>query len=889
MPDDFEGYRDTVLDAARRANNVPPPDLFTRYNLDPRQVRDEPEFNRRVELVVKYWQKLKLQRKYQPLATALLSADGELKRKKQRTYENFEQQRGNARGAAQDKLDVRVAAIAESTPCITLAALRRLVGSLDGSFGEDEVRAALKQRQVSIVEPKWELVGAPSAGGARSLRAPLTTLGLRLSPEVLFGDQVRVIRFTLRKGFRLTDGRTVTLDALSALREDHSRSKHDDRKTAIDNVLSILIKVAEQGDLDQLVLWEVQEHLRPDVDAGLPVRVIARAAQDIGLDADESLALAATLIGTREVVRDDSVLAKVAEALRSGDLREAAVLLADVADGEGEDVRTQLAQAQRQVDDLVHRAEAAMAAGDGEEAASLLTAAAQFARDDETLQPRVNAIAPPPPTEPTVSRQSGKVALRWTPSPARTPGIRYVVVRSTDEAAVSVGGGERVGETESNEMVDAEPTAAEPTYYTVFAARGHGAWSSGAAVGPVDLLPEVADVVLSAATGSVSGQWRAHPAAVEVVVTRTDRAASGAPPYVVPLPESGTPSFVDRDVVDGHTYDYLFQAVYVTRSRQRRTSDPVVVPVTPTEPPGSITELTHEVVPGPSPTGLRLVWRAPARGTVEVRIAADPPTWPVDTLVDRAAARSHGNPVSGEPVAGADGTTSMTVPVPQGRMVLTAFVVSGNQARVGASLTLSLVEPVTDLRTERFGGQLRLRWAWPDGANLARITWYPSGTDSRITGRQVDITRQAYMDGGGSRVDVGSGALTVSVVTVVRDRGEEQMSPASTGSVPGEPVRVTYGVRQGGRFTRRQDLVLSANRSCRLPGLLVVHRTDGIMPLRLGSGAIVARIEPRDLTPGIPVSVPLTDRIQPLSGLACFVAPDSPPADEVTLVSAPVG
>ena len=86
---------------------------------------------------------------------------------------------------------------------------------------------------------------------------------------------------------------------------------------------------------------------------------------------------------------------------------------------------------------------------------------------------------------------------------ARTPGVGYAVVRSVGEASVALGGGALVGETESNAMVDAEPAAAEPTYYTVFATRGNGVWSVGTAVGPIELLPEVTDVVVRGAAGSV--------------------------------------------------------------------------------------------------------------------------------------------------------------------------------------------------------------------------------------------------------------------------------------------------------------------------------------------------------------------------------------------------
>lgn len=885
MADEFDGYRDTVLDPARRAGNVLPRDLFTRYRLDPNQVRDEAEFTRRVERVVKYWRKIKMQRKYLTLATALLSADTELRRKARLNYEFFQQQREEARSAARSRLDARVAAIAESTPCLTPAGLRRLVVTLEGAYDEHEIRAALSAHKVTIVDPPWDIVGSAPIGTARSLRAPLTALSLRLSPEVLFGADAVRAGFTLRAGFRLEDGRTVTRDRLIQFREEHSRSKHDERKTAIDNVLAILVTAVASGDtLPRLLQWEVQEQLRPDVEAGLPVRAIAHAAEELGLVPAEAMELAATLSGAGGTTPESGgIQDAVIEALRAGELSEAAALLAQLPTTQAVAEREQLNAMRHEVAELVTSAEQA----DGEDAARLLAAAAAIARDDDTLRARLAAIAPPPPTAVQARQHAGRVAVRWTPSAARTSGVRYRVVRTSDEPAVSAGGGGTVGETEANEILDAVPTAARPTYYTVFASRGDTVWSAGASDGPIELLPAVGDIELCAASGSVSGTWRAHDEAAEVLITRTDRAAPEAP-VTIPAPAEGVAAFTDRNVTNGRTYDYTFRAVYLTRSGQRRMSEPVLASATPAEPPGHLRDFGHDVRAGSARAELVVGWALPEHGTVELRISGDAPPWPVDTLIDRASARGFGQSVRTEAAEGAPGRQAVSMPAPQGRVVLTAFVTAGAQARVGASVTITMADAVTNLKADRFDEQIRLRWSWPAGANLARVTWWPAGTDAGVHGASLDVSQRVYGDSGGVRLDAGTGPVAVSVATVVRDRDGEILSVPVLVDVSEQPTAVTYFLQLAGRLPRRRyNLVLTCDRSCHLPALVVVHRADGIMPLRPDSGIVVARVEARHLTAGLPVSVALPIGIDRSSGLACFVDPQFPSVAEVTLVLAP--
>ena len=64
---DPEKYKAEVLDPARRAGNVPPPDLYVRYGL-PRDISSQKAFEDRINEVVAYWQTLKSKRTFARLA-----------------------------------------------------------------------------------------------------------------------------------------------------------------------------------------------------------------------------------------------------------------------------------------------------------------------------------------------------------------------------------------------------------------------------------------------------------------------------------------------------------------------------------------------------------------------------------------------------------------------------------------------------------------------------------------------------------------------------------------------------------------------------------------------------------------------------------------------------
>jgi hypothetical protein len=937
MAFDAEAYRRDVVDPARKRGGIPA-DPFERYGMDDRGPPPGAElFGEHVKAVVKYWRALKLKKTYAAVADALLAAHAELDRAGEVTPEAFARRRTDVRRAATEALDRKIEALAVATPCIGPAAFERLLAGTAGVLDEHAVRASLRRHNLDVLDHKWDVPVEPPSHQARALRAPLDVLGLRLSVDVLFGADAVRSGFHLRDGFMLAHGRErVTEEKITEVRQARARNVHDERRTAAENILSIIsAALREPGLLDATVTWEVAEALRADVEAGLPARLIADQAAELGLVRTEANQFAATLAETASApAAGRARIRETYDALASGHLRAAQQLVAALPDeADRADVARHVEAALARLAGLVREADRAQAAGDAEQAADLLARACDLARDDEDLAQRLRVIPPPPPVSVHAAPDGHAASVRWEPSPARVGEVRYQVVRSIGRTAATPGAGEVVAaRTGANTVVDTSPPVGETVYYTVFASREEGIWSGGAAGNQLVLLPDVDDFVLVADEASVTGSWRAHPGAADITVTRTAHGRTGGHIQLSSVTPTG---FSDSDVRSGTTYDYTVRVVYRARDGARRTSKGVVAAVRPQAPPSVVGDLVVEHLDDQPPRGGRssssyssasstssshgstsfpwVSWAPPSSGITEVRVASAAPQWSVGARVPVGDVAGYGRVLQGAAARRGDGRLAMPVALQHGRYFLTAVTSAAGDARatVGNTVHVSLVDGVSNLSATRFDDVVKLRWTWPAGATLARVRWWASegtsGTSDAsrasgasgafgaaagafrsagavdaagagdekeaATGGETDVRLRSFTDDGGATITVGPGAVRVCVQTVIKDDGGETVSPPATVDVTGRAVTLRYALRRPRlRWSRRTTLVLTSETSCRLPPLVVVGRADGILPLSPAKGRVVARIAAMDVTAGVKKRVRV-----PIPGgrragaLACFV------------------
>lgn len=134
-------------------------------------------------------------------------------------------------------------------------------------------------------------------------------------------------------------------------------------------------------------------------------------------------------------------------------------------------------------------------------------------------------------------------------------------------------------------------------------------------------------------------------------------------------------------------------------------------------------------------------------------------------------------------------------------------------------------------------------------------------------------------------VEVGAGPVIIEVRAQVNADVRARSAPARV-HLPAEPVRVAYTLRMSSpapwRHTATVELV--AERSTRLPPLVVVAHPDGTPPLGPDDGRAVATLVGGRATAGEPVVTTFEAPSRRLDGLACFVDPSTSGPDEAAAV-----
>jgi len=859
---DRERYLAEVLEPARKAGNVPPPDLYARYGL-PASISDQAAFARQVANVVAFWRELKSRRMYARLADTLIAAHAELEKAGRLTLRSFAELHSDARREQLDRLTRLAQAEAGAVTHVGPGAVARLRSALGGTVSEAEVAAALRKAGIRIVEEFPVLPAAPHPKQA-DLARHLAQLGAWPSAVVVFGDAAGK-GFRVLGGFRLADGRALDDEAIAAARGRVDTMPYaDPAKTPSENVLAILRAAARKpGELDALLLSEVVERLRPLARSGFVQRVIAAQASESGLDEDEAGLIAAAMATADEL---GALRQQVEDELTGGRLRSAQRLVAGLpAD---EPLRERVMVMDAEVAALTQRADQELAQGRREQAAALLAQAASMARDDAELPERLAAVPPPAPREAAARMDGDHVLITWKPSPARAGRVQYRVMRGQDRAPVSPSEGTAVvTRTERTDVIDGEAPPGAQLFYSVFAARGGETWSPPASAPSAMFTPEVTDVSVAAADTSVAASWRPHPGADGILVVRRENDPPQGRDDGLSV-EASLTGFTDSGLRTGTEYYYRIVTCYRPPDGQHRYSAGVVTLAVPEPAPRAVTDL-HVSGPGEGAPVILASWTPPPYGQVRLVRSDQPPPWAAGTRLrptDAAALRE----IPGVPRRGTDGRDVLELRLPPGHHHILALTAGRNASVTGNTAEVRLVEPVRGLSAERMHDEVRLGWIWPDGATDALICW-PGG--------ERHCSRRVYDDEGGAVLTVGGQETTVEVRAIYPQHGGRLTAPATRVQVPARGVAVTYRIRRTSRWRPRQRIIeLATEQATRLPGLVVVRSTGRYVPDDPSEGETVARVGPQDITPGQTAAFPVEVTKGP-AWLACFVDPDTPEAE----------
>ncbi len=487
-------------------------------------------------------------------------------------------------------------------------------------------------------------------------------------------------------------------------------------------------------------------------------------------------------------------------------------------------------------------------ADDPRAARGLYEKALAIAADLDDAREGLLRSPPEPPSGLVVEPEADRIRLRWAPPPADVLGpVRFRVVRKRRGVPVQPNDGAVVAETAEAECEDRGIRPGESAGYAVFAVRGEVISKSGAVAGPIDHLPEVADLRVEARSGEVALTWILPDRASGVRVVRNDRRRpahdrDGEP--VAALPGGA----VDRGLQDDRAYHYAVYATYPGPGGSDRVSPGAAAIAVPHPPVEAIPAPT--LSPG-TDGRVRLSWPPPGRGAVLlIRTPRPIPFGPGDRLPAGSTASWEGEWLD----VTDGGHAEDPAPPPIGVCYYTPILSGSGGITVGHPARYSCVADPSELRAVRAGngGRVHLRWRWsPQGTEsrvVARAGSPPQGADDP-EGIAARVSDEEYSRLGYFAITLPAGVKGpwhLAVFSVAAVGGEEVVSPGLDPSArtvvpgPNPEVTVSYIIRRPNFPGRPWSLTFRTDPAGAPipPTALVAHPRT--VPLSLDDGEILA-------------------------------------------------
>jgi hypothetical protein len=313
----------------------------------------------------------------------------------------------------------------------------------------------------------------------------------------------------------------------------------------------------------------------------------------------------------------------------------------------------------------------------------------------------------------------------------------------------------------------------------------------------------------------------------------------------------------------------------------------------------SVMDLHSRAMPGRADI-VQLSWTPPSSGVVSLRMAGQPPSWPVGTAIASQDVDSYGQPLSAGGMLGPDQRMSRELSLPEDRTFVTAFTIRDADAVSGRTVEITREAPVRGLSWQRFGEEVRLAWTWPDETIAAYVAWQPMAeTDQPMPAaarQQRRCSRRAFEAEGGFAAVMGHTAQRVEVWAVFAGQGKENLTAPAEIEVPAIGILVPYrfrrvlGPRDAVGRRRRRELVVSSEQPCVVPDLIVVECRHPGIPLIPHDGEIVDQIPGGPVDPSRPLRKMVELGPHGPSWIVCFVDPVQSPMrrSQVTLDMPPV-
>ena len=457
---------------------------------------------------------------------------------------------------------------------------------------------------------------------------------------------------------------------------------------------------------------------------------------------------------------------------------------------------------------------------------------------------------PPAPPAQLVARVGGSVVnLNWQRSSTRGTSA-YRIVRKRGTQPVSSGDGQTIATVVGTSCDDTTPEVGVPLFYAVFADREGVPSTQGAMITqPIMLTADVRDTVARVDNGLIELTWQPPANVRQVAVTRKE----GLPPRDlhdgVALTVLDHSHLTDRGLRNETRYYYRIVCQFLDQKETLVNSAGIIVDATPQIPPQVVSLLSVEMTrSGANERVAVLRWKAPAKGSVAIVKATQPPALRAGSVIPEANLRQYGQILQGQQ------ETLSDIWQHAGACYYLPVVLFQHMAYAGPAQHFAAVDDVAGLHIQNQGAVVRLHWVWPDGCRKAQVatslSGWPPANDPAANVRMVDRTlydRLGYFEIPGQA----NQDLFIVVYAVMALNGEDVLAPGTTSGARahlriGSKVVLEYEIKRSKSsplFGKDQvTLQLRPRTPARLPAM-ILKRKQYSLPFNKTDGDFVQRVE----------------------------------------------
>ncbi|MBV9140102.1 MAG: hypothetical protein JO115_04165 [Pseudonocardiales bacterium] len=870
---DPRAYEDQVLKPLRRRLPHLPDDLLTRYAVE--ATMDHAALGERIANVVRVWNKAALKAGPTGLVCQqLLREHEELTRRENvdltspRWWRSWQQTHHQQLGGQIAELAELLRASHGELGVITRNQLRAAAAA-HPTLGDAEIDQAAASARLRLVEPLELPKTAGMRGRLENLTTKLLTAGVDSIPRLLFPQ---LSTFGLLGAFTVTPpspGREVGLSQQVAEQRAAELDTAPDSPVtrAQREAVGILVSAAKDGtDLTALALFHLLQPVREAYAQGAQPRTLFTLLTRSGLrQADAGRIVVSVLAESAESGTRRDPLAAVTSLLAGGGLLAAQQLAITLDGPPGERAREAVAHQREQVESLRRAAAADLRAGREGQAATRLREALRLAADLPGLAEQLATVPTTPVEGVTVSAQGTGVHIGWRLAPEHGEQTTVRVLRREDREPLDVEDGHEIPVRSRRSSADEAPPVGRRVHYAVFARTTGGQWSRPVCA-VAQVVPPVTDVVIEGGNNVITGRWRVHP---EVLAVEVHRSAGVPECPGEPVVVQRNRAFRDASAVDGMQYCYTLRACYPPPGGGAPLRSAPVVVRGATRPPARPLAALRATPAAGVGLGVRLSWSQRPGSEIVIRRCARPCPWEYGQVVALAELAGYGVELDGTLTEKGESRT-LLAPMPPGRSYCVPFTLGAGGALRGQDAVVDLLDPVRQLRAQRFGEDVRVTWRWPEQAGAADVQWAGGGRR---------ITRQQYREEGGCQLRAAPGTPRVEVNAVLLSESGESRSATASVLVEQRPPELTYQLRRCGHRLLgglRCVVTLCGARPVAGVTLIIVAAVGHALPASPEAGVELLR-RPVVIDPEVPVVLEApVPRLRKPYWLRCFLAEPAP-------------